>query len=435
MVLISIHKSLLFIIFAVLLFSFYPLLGGKIIPYMQRKTGLNLIGSFGLLQASIAKEKFIYFLMCKKKKNTNMLINNQKSIIHLQYITKQISRSLFNKTYYMFSIIEFIFKKIRDLGFIIESTYQTLLTFWFTYNDFIIGCILYTCFIFYHLPEKNLYVRIRNSFIISFICILYFIFMLGALFILVLTTYADMYPITCKVILFILWWFNVLIVFKVFSGYQSLPDKSDVSYLNKKITISLNPEKSRKEVVKDLLILLQVLLKQKNFRYYKITKDISRFVMIMSPVDYPELVKRFTLKTFLPFIFKHLYFIESINYLLRSEPEEFTNLEVLDSKDIDSNDDAILEMFIELSPIILETLESPKNTTALRIELIEFFSKYQYFKKKYGIFPKEKIPELTIEILFIVILFCAIEDTQNIKKFTTSLLTIFSKHNSDFKKQ
>jgi hypothetical protein len=92
-------------------------------------------------------------------------------------------------------------------------------------------------------------------------------------------------------------------------------------------------------------------------------------------------------------------------------------------------------MFIELSPIILETLESPYNTTLLRIELIEFFIKYQFFNKNVEIFLKEHIPELTVEILFSGILFCAIKDTQNIKKFTTSLLTIFSKHNSDFKKQ
>jgi len=51
MFLILIHKSLLFIIFVVLILSFYPFLGRKIIAYIQRRTGPNLVGPFGLLQA------------------------------------------------------------------------------------------------------------------------------------------------------------------------------------------------------------------------------------------------------------------------------------------------------------------------------------------------------------------------------------------------
>jgi NADH-quinone oxidoreductase subunit H len=52
-------KSLLFIVFGILTFSFYTILERKIIVYMQRRTSPNLVGPFGLLQAIVDDLKLL----------------------------------------------------------------------------------------------------------------------------------------------------------------------------------------------------------------------------------------------------------------------------------------------------------------------------------------------------------------------------------------
>jgi hypothetical protein len=438
------------------------------------------------------------------------LINNQKPIMQLQHMNRQISTSLFKRTNYFLGVLEFICQRIANWNFepIDDSTAQILyadLLNWPSYLPFLINISIYTFTFYYKITSDKLFPHKQNYLyllLIIFNLIIFICFDMGytnkqyitMIFKITLFTSYLLYAFTYmrninNAISNDFYYNNFLVKFVLFHAkhvpltkshlifYRKLKpteeniptsievktgDVSKTYYPLYHATTSINEHSAvsfvkpedikdlnkrhicvtpRKVLIQDFLdvfTLLQLLLKQQKADYIKIAKSISMFVNNLSPGNYPDLIDKFTIKTFLPFIFKHLYYLDNVIYKFRTaELVKSTNSEILVSSEIDPNDDLILEMFIELSPIILETLESSYNTSLLKIDLIEFFSKYQYLKKKYGVSPNEKIPELTVEILFTIILFCAIEEekTLNIKEFTTSLLKIFSKHNSDFKKQ
>jgi hypothetical protein len=117
--------------------------------------------------------------------------------------------------------------------------------------------------------------------------------------------------------------------YPLYDSPHGLNDESAVSYVKPEDIKDLNKRHicvtPRKVLIKDflnLLTFLRRLLKQKKFIYDNITEGLSLFVKNVNPVDYPELVHRFTLKNFLPFIFKHLYYLDNINYRLSAELKE-----------------------------------------------------------------------------------------------------------------